>query len=112
MVGAADGRAADEYRRCAARTPEGLHDGLDSIVAAWRGHPDDDGDQPGRVLDRLREGTVRCVGAEVDDLEAFPAEQIGDDGAGQAVLVPGRGTDDHDAALAAPARELGAQPPD
>ena len=54
----------------------------------------------------------RDIGAEVDDLEPFPAQQIGDDGAGQAVLVPGRGTDDHHAALPAPARELGAQPPD
>ena len=112
VAGVVDGGAADEYRHGAVAAPDGLNGGLDRAVAAWSDGPDDHGDQAGHVPGGFGEGSVRRVRAEVDDLEPFPAEQIGDDGAGQAVLVPGRGTDDHHAALPAPAGELGAQPPD
>ena len=40
------------------------------------------------------------------------AEQVGDDRTREAVLVARRGTEDDGAALAAPTREPGAEPPD
>jgi hypothetical protein len=91
---------------------QGGHRRPGRVVQARCGHPDDHGDQAVGAAGGFGERFGRGVGAEVDDVEALPAQQVGDDRAGQAVLVPGRPADDDRAALAAAPGEPRPQPPD